>query len=193
MPFKPLLSAMAIALTIVALLPYIRAILRGAVQAHVFSWVIWGSTTFVVFLAQLADRGGVGAWPIGVSGSLTILIAFLAFRRRGDLTITRSDWGFFAAALSALPLGYLTSDPFWAVTVLTVVDVLGFGPILRKVYAQPYSESPGFFGLFALRNVLVVLALEHYSPTTLLFPVTIAAACVLVMALIAVRRRAVTA
>lgn len=184
---------MAIALTIVTLLPYIRAILRGAVQAHVFSWVIWGSTTFVVFLAQLADRAGVGAWPIGVSGSLTILIAFLAYRRRGDLSITRSDWIFFAAALSTLPLWYLTSDPFSAVAVLTVVDVLGFGPTLRKVYGQPYSESPGFFGLFALRNVLVVLALEHYSPTTLLFPVTIAAACVLVMALIAVRRRAVTA
>lgn len=193
MPFKPLLSTMAIALTIVTLLPYIRAILRGAVQAHVFSWVIWGSTTFVVFLAQLADRAGVGAWPIGVSGSLTILIAFLAYRRRGDLSITRSDWIFFAAALSTLPLWYLTSDPFSAVAVLTVVDVLGFGPTLRKVYVQPYSESPGFFGLFALRNVLVVLALEHYSPTTLLFPVTIAAACVLVMALIALRRRAVTA
>jgi len=193
MPFKPLLSAMAIALTIAALLPYIRAILQGTVQAHVFSWVIWGSTTFVVFLAQIADRGGVSAWPIGVSGSLTVLIAILAYRRRGDLSITRSDWCFFAAALSALPLWYVTADPFWAVVLLTVVDLLGFGPTWRKAYAQPYSESPGFFGLFALRNLLVVLALEHYSATTLLFPAAIALACVLLMALIALRRRAVTA
>lgn len=193
MPFKPLLSAMAITLTIAALVPYIRAILQGTVQAHVFSWVIWGSTTFVVFVAQIADHAGVGAWPIGVSGSLTILVAFLAYRRRGDLSITRSDWCFFAAALSALPLWYLTADPFWAVIVLTVVDLLGFGPTLRKAYAQPYSESPGFFGLFALRNLLVVSALEHYSATTLLFPAAIAVACVLLMALIALRRRAVTA
>ncbi|WP_026600595.1 hypothetical protein [Methylomonas sp. 11b] len=152
MPLKPVLSAMAIALTIGTLLPYIRAIVKGAVQPHVFSWVIWGCTTFVVFLAQIADRGGVGAWPIGVSGSLTILVAFLAYRRPGDLTITHSDWGFFVAALSALPTWYLTADPLWAVVVLTVVDALGFGPTVYKVYAQPDSESPGFLGFEAQWN-----------------------------------------
>lgn len=191
MPFNYLLSAMAIALTIAALLPYLRAILQGTVHAHVFSWVIWGSTTCVVFHVQIADHGGVGAWPIGVSGSLTVLIAILAYRRLGDLSITRSDWCCIATALSALPFWYVTADPFWAVVLFTVVDLLGFGPTLRKAYAQPYSESPGFFGMFALRNLLVVSALEHYSATTLLFPTAIAVACVLLMALIELRRRAV--
>ncbi|WP_020481626.1 hypothetical protein [Methylomonas sp. MK1] len=51
------------------------------------------------------------------------------------------------------------------------------------------SESPGFFGLFALRNLLAILALEHYSLTTLLFPAVIASACGLVMAQIVARRR----
>jgi SAM-dependent methyltransferase len=60
---------------------------------------------------------------------------------------------------------------------------------VHKVCAQPDSESPGFFGLFALRNLLVILALEHYSLTTLLFPAVIASACVLVMALILVQQR----
>ena len=66
--YKELLSAAAIALTFVAFLPYIRSIKQGVTKPHVFSWVIWGSTTFIVFLAQLADKGGAGAWPIGVSG-----------------------------------------------------------------------------------------------------------------------------
>jgi hypothetical protein len=189
MPLKPVFAATAIALTIAALLPYIRAVVLGRVQAHVFSWVIWGSTTFVVFLAQLADHGGIGAWPIGVSGSLTILIAFLAYQRRTDLRINRSDWFFFVAALSTLPLWYLTANPLWAVVVLTIVDLLGFGPTLRKVYSQPHSESAKFFGLFALRNLLVILALEHYSLTTLLFPATIGVACILMMTLMVVRRR----
>jgi hypothetical protein len=82
------LSAAAIALTLAAFLPYIGSILRGAVRLHVFSWVLWGTTTFVVFLAQLEDRGGAGAWPIGVSGSIAILIALLAWWRRTDITIT---------------------------------------------------------------------------------------------------------
>ena len=63
---KEFLSAIAIALTLIAFLPYIRSILRGKTKPHVFSWLIWGTTTFVVFLAQLADEGGVGAWPITI-------------------------------------------------------------------------------------------------------------------------------
>lgn len=189
MSYKEILSATAIALTFAAFVPYIRAIVRGATKPHVFSWVIWGATTFVVFLAQLEGKGGVGAWPIGVSGSITILVAFLAYVKRADITITKTDWWFFASAMSALPLWYLTSDPLWAVVVLTAVDVLGFGPTVRKAYSFPHSESLLFFFLFAVRNLLVIMALENYSLTTVLFPAAIAAACMLLMAMVTYRRR----
>jgi hypothetical protein len=193
MPYKEILSGAAIVLTIGAMIPYIHAIVNGATRPHVFSWVIWGATTFVVFLAQLEGKGGVGAWPIGISGSITIFIALLAWVKRADITITRTDWLFFLAALSSLPLWYLTSDPLWAVVILTTVDALGFGPTMRKAYHFPHSESVLFFALFATRNLLVVLALEQYSVTTVLFPAVIAAACLLLMALLTYRRRALAA
>ena len=188
-PYKEILSAIAIALTFAAFVPYIRAILSGTTKPHVFSWVIWGSTTFVVFLAQIEGKGGVGAWPIGVSGSITIFIAFLAYVKRADITITKTDWLFFVSALSSLPLWYVTSDPLWAVVILTIVDALGFGPTVRKAYSFPHSESLLFFALFTVRNVLVILALESYSVTTVLFPAVIAAACVSLMAMVTYRRR----
>jgi hypothetical protein len=193
MPSKELFSALAMLLTLAAFLPYIRDILQGRVRPHLFSWVIWALTTFVVFFAQLQARGGAGAWAIGLSASITTLIAVLAFLKRADVTITRSDRLFFAAALASLPLWYLTADPLWAVVLLTVVDLLGFGPTLRKAWAAPHSESLLFFGLFLLRNVLVVLALESYSLTTWLFPVAVALACALLMLIIVLRRRAVAA
>ncbi|WP_133717456.1 MULTISPECIES: hypothetical protein [Methylocaldum] len=189
-PYKEILSAVAIALTFAAFVPYIRAIVSGATRPHVFSWVIWGATTFVVFLAQLEGKGGIGAWPIGVSGSITIFVAVLAYVKRTDITITRTDWVFFVSALSSLPLWYFTSDPLWAVVILTTVDILGFGPTVRKAYSSPHSESLLFFALFAARNVLVILALESYSVTTVLFPAAIAAACMSLMAMVTVRRRA---
>lgn len=191
MPDKEIFGAAAIALTLYAFHPYIRGILRGTVRPHVFSWVIWGITTFVVFLAQLASGGGAGAWAIGVSACITLCIAALAFLKRAEIDITRLDWTFFIAALSSLPLWYLSDSPLSAVVVLTIVDLLGFGPTLRKAYALPHTESLSFFGLFLLRNLLVVLALEHYSVTTWLFPVAVAIACGLLMAIIVVRRRQV--
>jgi len=190
-PYKEILSAIAIALTFAAFVPYIRTIIHGTTKPHVFSWFIWGTTTFVVFLAQLEAKGGVGAWPIGVSGVITIFIAFLAYVKRADISIKKTDWLFFISALSSLPLWYLTSDPFWAVVVLTIVDVLGFGPTVRKVYRFPHSEPLLFFALFAVRNLIVIGALETLSVTTVLFPAVIAAACMLIMAMATYRRRVV--
>ncbi len=186
--FKSFCTAAAIVLTFVAFVPYIRSILRGRARPHVFSWVIWGLTTFIVFFAQLAGHAGLGAWPIGVSGAISIYIALLAYVKRADAHITGADWGFLAAALSALPLWFLTSNPAWAVVTLTTVDLIGFGPTVRKSFHHPHDESMGFFTLFAVRNFLVVLAVETYSVTTVLFPAVIGLACLLLVFMLAARR-----
>ena len=185
---RELLSLIAILLTFVAFVPYIRSIQQGITQPHVFSWIIWGSTTFVVFLAQLADEGGAGAWPIGVSGIVTLYIALLAYRVKADISITRTDWAFLVISLSALPFWYITADPLWAVVILTTVDVLGFGPTYRKAWHHPRQENLGFYSIIALRNIIAAIALEHYSLTTLLFPVSLAMACVLFISMVLYRR-----
>ena len=193
MMYKEIFSAIAIALTFFAFFPYIRSILQGKIKPHVLSWVIFGSTTFVVFLAQLADKGGVGAWPIGVSGIITLYVAFLAYIKKSDSSITKIDWIFFSLAIMSLPLWYLTSDPLWAVVILTSVDVLGFGPTFRKAYVQPNEEQMTFFALMAMRNVFVLLALEHYSLTTVLFPAATGLACVLLIGMVLLRRLKINA
>lgn len=143
--YKETFSLIAIAITLAAFIPYIREIFRGTIRPHIFSWVIWGVTTLLIFLAQLEDNGGAGTWPIGVSASITIFIAYLAYVKRADVTITRADWLFFIVALLSLPLWYWTADPLWAVILLTAIDVAGFGPTVRKAYQFPYSESLLFF------------------------------------------------
>ena len=187
--YKELLSATSIVLTFAIFLPYIRSIRSGLTKPHMFSWIVWALGTFVVFLAQLADGGGLGAWPIGVSGAITAYIAFLAYRKRADRAITRSDWVFLVLALSALPCWLVTADPLWAVVILTGVDLAGFGPTFRSAYARPHDERIGFFLLGAVRNLLAILALERYSPTTVLFPAAVGIACLILVAMIAHRRR----
>ena len=188
---KQLFSLLALVLTFVAFLPYMRAILRDETRPHVFSWLIWAGGTVVVFFAQLADGAGIGAWPIGISGAVTFLVAFLAMRTTADTTIVASDWVYLALAITALPLWWLTSDPLYAVVILTIVDLLGFGPSMRKAYGAPHEENATFFTLMALRNGCVVLALEAYTWATVLFPAAAGIACVLFVALILLRRRAV--
>ena len=79
---KEFLSGLAIVLTIVAFLPYIRSIKLGKTKPHVFSWIIWGITTVIASLAQFSDNAGVGAWPIFFSGIITLYIGYLAFTKK---------------------------------------------------------------------------------------------------------------
>jgi hypothetical protein len=187
--YKEIFSAIAIAITFIAFFPYIRSILQNKTKPHVFSWVIWGSTTFIVFLAQLEDNGGVGAWPIGISGIITIYVAVLAYIKKSDSSITQMDWIFFTLAMTSLPFWYFSANPLWAVIILTTVDILGFGPTLRKAYHHPFEEQLLFFALFTLRNFLVIVALENYSLTTVLFPAVIAGACLILIFLVTYRRQ----
>lgn len=112
----------------------------------------------------------------------------LAYLQRADTHITRTDWLFFFAALSALPFWFFTSNPPWAVVSLTVVDVLGFGPTVRKAYRHPHEESAKFFALSVARNLLVILALERYSLTTVLFPAAVGLTCLLLVFMLIYRR-----
>jgi hypothetical protein len=186
--YKELLAAAAIVLTFVAFVPYVRSIRAGQTKPHAFSWIVWGLGTFVVFLAQLADRGGSGAWPTGVSGIITAYIAVLAYRGRSDTSITKVDWVFLAIALAALPCWLLSSNPLVAVVLLTGMDLAGFVPTFRFAFLNPHEEHIGFYSLGALRNTVAIAALEHYSWTTVLFPAAVGAACALFVATVAYRR-----
>lgn len=191
MAMKNLLSGAAFVVTIVLFVGYIRSIRAAETVPHVFSWLVWAGGTLVVFFAQLAGGGGVGAWPIGLSGCFTAFIAYLAYGKRQQSSIQPLDWVFFALAIAALPAWWLASDALWAVVLLTSADVIGFGPTFRRAYHHPYQEHAGFFALGALRNLLVVFALDQYSWTTVLFPAAVGIACLCLASLLYVRRMAV--
>lgn len=185
---KEFLSIIAIAITFIAFVPYIRSIHQGKTKPHIFSWIIWASVTFIIFLAQLSDKGGAGAWPIGVSGLITLYVAIIAYLKKSDIQITKKDRIFFLLAITALPIWYFTSNPLWAVVILTTIDLIGFAPTFRKAYHHPYEEQLLFFVLIAARNLISIMALENYSLTTILFPAATALACILFIKITLIRR-----
>ena len=188
MLYQQLLSTAASALTIAIYYPYLKNVIRGQVKPHMFSWLVWGTTTTLVFFAQWKAGGGVGLWAIGGSGLISLWITAWSWFKQTDLSVSRSDYFFLAGALLSLPFWYITSDPLVAVVILTGVNLLGYGPTFRKVIKQPDTESAAFFAWFSARNVLVIASLEHYSMTTLLFPVSTFLACGLVSLVIVAGR-----
>ncbi|MCC5814263.1 MAG: hypothetical protein JJT78_05865 [Leptospira sp.] len=184
---KIIFSSLSIAITLFSFLPYILAIYRKEKIPHYFSWIIWGSTTFIVGLAQFTEGGGWGSYPILISGILTLIVSILSFIRRESAKLKAMDWFFLISSLGSIPLWWILESPLWSVILLTFIDVMGFGPTIRKAYENPREESPLFYTWFAIRNLLVLGALESYSTTTVLFPLATGLGCVLLVGIILVR------
>lgn len=189
---KEYFTAVGIALTLFAYIPYIVGILKNDIKPHVISWLIWGLTTIIVFTGQLSDNGGAGAWVIGMSGSLVTLIAIMAYFKKADSSISKMDWLFLIISLIALLAWYFTSDALVAVVILTLMNVMGFAPTLRKSYYDPFTEGMSFFVILVPRNLVAIAALEHYSVTTVFFPAVTAFACLSLILMVAYRRKVLT-
>ncbi len=189
MIYKEIIGIIAVCITIAAYVPYIYSIHKGKTTAHVFSWVIWGSSTLIVGIAQFLERGGAGSWPITISGIITLYVALLAYIKKGEIKITKTDWMFFTIAMLSIPLWYVTASPLWSVLLLTTIDLLGYAPTMRKAYDDPFKEKLGFFAIMAFRNFLSIAALEHYSLTTVFFPFATGVGSAILVGIIIYRRK----
>ncbi len=193
MTLKAMFGLLSIVVALLAFWPYIRETRAGRCRPHVFSWLIWASTTWVVFGAQWSSGAGAGAWTTAVSALLASYIAWLAWRRRAPLSATISDRVFFLLALSALPLWWLTEEALSAVLIMTAIDLLGFAPTLRHAYRHPFAEAVPFYVMIVIRNLLALAALTQYGWTTVLFPAAIGGASLSMVVLLLYRRRCLPA
>ncbi len=182
------LGAIAALIGFLGYIPYYRNILIGNTKPHPFTWVGFALMLGITFAAQVATGAGPGAWVNGISALGVSGIAILAFWK-GEKDITMFDWVCFAGALLAILLWRLTSDPLWAVIIITIADVVSFAPTYRKAYYKPYEETVSLFGLSALKYLVSLFALRSLSVTTLLFPVSLVISNALFVAMIIFRRR----
>ena len=171
-----------------SIVPYIISILRNKTKPHAFSWLIWGISTLTIYFAQALSGAGAGSWSIGVSGVITIGVAILAYYKKSDDSITKTDWICLIFALLAIPFWYITSSALYAVLILTAIDLAGYWPTLRKSYHKPFEENITLFSIMTVRNLVSILALETYSVTNILFQSATMVANFIVIALVLLRR-----
>jgi len=136
------------------------------------------------------NEGGVGTFPVAFAALLCFAIAFLTYKKVGFDYITKSDWVFLTLALLTLPLWYITSDALYAIVLLSLIDVIGFIPTFKKAYKFPYEEQLTFFVLMFIRDIFFTIpALEIYTPTTMVFPLTLSTATLIFITMVYVRRQ----
>lgn len=155
--------------SLVAAIPYGLAIVTRAVRPHLFTWLIWSIVTTIAAAGQFVAGAGPSAWCTAAIAATCILI-FVASINRGERSWTRSDWMFLGAALFAIPLWILTEDPTLSVCLVTLIELAGLGPTVRKTIRDPWSESLAYFVLCVVKYALAILALRQWTVAVAFYP-----------------------
>lgn len=188
---RVVIGVVAIALTFVGWVPYIRDILRRKTHPHVYSWILWGSTALIAFALQFDGGGGIASFVTLAAGLVCLVIVALTFRS-GKHDIRRSDHAFLAAALVALVLWLVADQPALSITLLAAVEVFGFAPTVQKSWNNPFSETLSSIVMNTVRFGLSIVAIAHFSYVTVVYPATWMVANGAFASMLVMRRRLVT-
>lgn len=169
---KNVCGTIAVLLVFVGYIPYFRDILKGKTVPHIYSWFLWGFVTAIVFALQIGDNAGVGAY---VTLAVTFMcggVILLSLLKKNKRDITFSDTIFLFLGFISLCMWLFAKQPLISAILATITDLLGFVPTIRKSWHQPFSETLSLYGLNTLRFGLAIIALEHYSVITALYPIS---------------------
>lgn len=185
---KESFAIVAALLAIAGNLPYLWDIVKGRVKPHPYTWLVWSIVSCIIFFGQLAKGAGIGALPTAASEIFTLII-FLFSLKYGFKGITKTDTAFLVAALLGLIPWILTKDPTLSVVIAVSIDLIAFGPTLRKTWRQPKTETPILYGSNVLRHILALFSLQAYNVATTLHSVAMILTNTAMVLIITLRRR----
>ncbi len=164
---KITIAIIAALLAIVGNVPYLRDIMKGRVQPHPYTWLVWSLVSCIIFFGQLAKGAGVGAIPTAASEVFTIIIFFFSLKY-GFKNIRKIDTVFFIIALLGIIPWILTKDPTVSVIIAVGIDLVAFIPTMRKTWARPETETPVLYSMNVLRQIHKLFSLQAYNIATTL-------------------------
>lgn len=182
-----LLAILGALLELVALLPYVRDVLRGTTRPHRGTFLIWGTLAVVAFASQLADGA---AWSLLLVAAqiVQVLVILALSRTRGVGGTSRLEIVLLLVAALGLVGWFAADNPTVATLSVIAADAIGFALMLPKTWRDPWSETFSSYAMTTAGALLTAAAIDDPSFSLLVYPLYIAVACGTVCTVIAVQR-----
>ncbi len=153
----------------VALLPYLRDILRRRTKPERASWWVWLALGVVALWAQ-ASAGAMWSLAFTAAGVTTVaVIAVLSIPYGYGRFHMRNFMALLIAAIGVV-ISLMLKDSTAAIVVVIGVDAVGMWLTFRKAWHAPYSETLVSWVLATIGGVFGVLAAEHITFSTVGYP-----------------------
>lgn len=187
---KAAAGTIAIILTFIGYIPYIKDIVASKTKPHLYSWISWGLVGGVVFALQFSNNAGAGAFVTLAAELACVVVILLTIKYKVSSKITNEDKAFILLAFIALSFWLIAKQPIISVILLTLIDLLAFAPTIRKSWTAPHSETLSFYFLNILRFGIAALASSNYIIVTLLYPIIWFITNTLFVSMLVYRRKA---
>ncbi len=184
------ISIICVILTFVGYVPYLHDVIKKKTTPHAFTWFIWTLAGYIGWGLQVVGRAGVGAWTL-FSASTICFVIFLFSLRNGKKDIKFSDVVFLVLSIISLYLWIVFHHPILSVILITLVEILGFVPTVRKSWNNPYSETLFTYELCVFRHALSIAAFQSFNVLTLLYPIAWVAANLAFTIILITRRKVI--
>lgn len=185
---KTIFLVLSVLITLVAVVPYLRDILKGTTKPNLVSWITWSLLTGVATIAEFAAGEHVAAIFTGAACVETLAVVVFGLGK-GFVKYTAFDVWCQVGALVGFALWWLFNSPAVAVMAAVTIDLIGALPTMRHSWLAPHEETWQTFALSGLGGCFALLALSSYNWTSLPYAVYIVLANVLMTGIILSREK----
>jgi hypothetical protein len=165
-----LLGKLAGFVSLLALIPYIRSILKGKTKPNRASWFIWAVVSTVLLASYHYSGATTTIWLAATFALIPIIISIFSIKY-GVGGYEKLDIVCLVGAVTGLILWKLTSNPQTALYLNIAMDVLGFLPTIKKSYLQPETENTTAWLIALVANIVNVLALTTWQFKIAFYPI----------------------
>lgn len=156
-------------LTLVAFVPYARAILRGQTRPNRASWFIWaGICVLTAFMYGLS--GAEATLPVAWTFAIVCSVVAVLSIWYGEPGMSRFDRYCIACALLSVIPWIAYRDAPASLYLDIGIDCFALAPTLVKAYRDPASEDRLGWTISAAAQVLNLFAVERWSLRVALYP-----------------------
>ena len=188
MIFKEAMGALSVAIALFSYGLYVWKTFRAHARPHPLSWLIFGVLSATGFLIQLDQSAGAGSWVMGVTAAVFFMLCLIGFWQ-GERTFPWYEWAFLATAAIVFAFYLWSQQPAASAILASIVNVLGFGPTLTKVWARPHSDSASTFTLNGLKFVPSLFTMDSVTVATCVLPASLVLTNLAVALVIFARRQ----
>lgn len=159
-------------LAIVAIIPYIRDIIKKTTRPERASWFIWTVLGGIAFFSQLAEGATNSLWMNGLD-TLAVIAIFVLSLKYGEGGLMKRDVIALILAAIGLILWYFTKEASIALYIVLAMDITGQILTLIKSYENPESETLISWILFGMAGLLSAISVGEWNFVLLIYPLYI--------------------